>query len=49
MEILVVILVIAVIVLAIALYLQVKAARKQSEDGQQLLADYRAAASARRL
>ena len=36
-----IILIILVVALAVALFFQMKAAKKQSEDGQQLLSDYR--------
>jgi uncharacterized membrane-anchored protein YhcB (DUF1043 family) len=40
MTILEIVLIVVVIVLAIALFLQVKSARHQAEEGQQLLSDY---------
>ena len=40
MSVLEIILIILVVALAVALFMQVKAARKQAEDGQQLLSDY---------
>ena len=40
MNILVIVLIVIVVVLAVSLFFQVKAAKRQSEDGQQLLNDY---------